>query len=86
MLATNFTMSSYGASLRMKMEKTSTCPSAVAPVQGPEIDAATLQMLPDDSKEALLQRLLEQKLRKFAGQVRLSLQFSPVIPARHPCA
>ena len=44
----------------------------LALLQAPEIDAATLNMLPDDSREALLQRLLEQKLRSFAMQVRLS--------------
>ncbi len=43
----------------------------MALLQAPEIDAATLHMLPDDGREALLQRLLEQKLRSFAMQVRL---------------
>ena len=45
--------------------------SLLALLQAPEIDAATLKMLPDESREALLQRLLEQKLRSFAMQVRL---------------
>lgn len=40
-------------------------------MQVPEVDAAALQALPDESKEALLQRLLEQKLRSFASQVPL---------------
>ena len=40
-------------------------------MQAPEIDAAALNMLPDESREALLQTLLEQKLRSFATQVRL---------------
>jgi hypothetical protein len=44
---------------------------SLASVQVPEIDAAALQALPDESKEALLQRLLEQKLRSFASQVLL---------------
>lgn len=43
-----------------------------ASLQAPEIDAAALNMLPNESREALLQTLLEQKLRSFATQVRLS--------------
>ena len=39
---------------------------SLASMQVPEVDAAALQALPDESKEALLQRLLEKKLRCFA--------------------
>ena len=46
-------------------------PLSLASMQVPEVDAAALQALPDESKEALLQRLLEQKLRSFASQVLL---------------
>ena len=42
---------------------------SLASMQVAEVDAAALQALPDESKEALLQRLLEQKLRSFASQV-----------------
>ena len=38
-------------------------------MQAPDIDAAALHALPNETKEALLQRLLEQKLRTFATQV-----------------
>ena len=54
-----------------------------APTQAPEIDAATLNMLPDESREALLQRLLEKKLRCFATQVRL-LDMHMAVTSRLP--
>ena len=41
-------------------------------MQAPEIDAAALNMLPSESREVLLQTLLEQKLRSFAAQVYMS--------------
>ena len=51
-------------------------------MQAPEIDAATLNMLPDESREALLQRLLEKKLRCFATRVCLSDMHSAVVVQR----
>lgn len=42
-------------------------------MQAPDIDAAALHALPNETKEALLQRLLEQKLRTFATQVSAPL-------------
>ena len=43
-------------------------------MQALEINAATLNSLPDEGREALLQRLLEQKLRSFATQVSMRPQ------------
>ena len=45
-------------------------------MQAPDVDAAALHALPNETKEALLQRLLEQKLRTFATQVNCSLDAS----------
>lgn len=56
----------------------------VASMQIPDIDAAALHALPDETKEALLQRLLEQKLRSFASQASQCLIHAIPLPFMVP--